>query len=127
MREPFPATRWTLLARAREEGDRGALARKEFAELYRRPVREFLLVIVRDPDVADELTQDFWLSAGIRENGQIRGDSVRWRFWLHSTVDTQGMDGDSGVAWVPGVSLRTGRRGQDTETMGAAKACSPRV
>ena len=34
------------------------------------------------------------------------------------------MDSDSGVAGVPGVSARTGRRGEDTETVGAAQACS---
>src|ERR1019366_7300752 len=54
-------------------------------------------------------------------------DSVRWRFWVHSAVDTQRMDGDSGVAGVPGVSARTGRRGEDAETVGAAQACSQGV
>src|ERR1700691_5940734 len=42
-------------------------------------------------------------------------DSVRWRFWVHSAVDTQRMDGDSGVAGVPGISARAGRRGEDPE------------
>jgi len=52
---------------------------------------------------------------------------VRWRSWVHLAVDTQGMDGDSGVAWIPGVSARSGRTGEDTETVGAAQACSRRV
>jgi len=60
MREPFPATRWTLLGRAREENDRGIQARKEFAEIYRRPIVDFLLASVRDPALADDLTQDFF-------------------------------------------------------------------
>ena len=51
-------------------------------------------------------------------------DSVRWRFSIHSGVDAQRMDGDSGVAGVSGVSARTGRRGEDTETVGAAQARS---
>src|SRR5258707_4186367 len=54
-------------------------------------------------------------------------DSVRWRFWVHSAVDAQRMDGDSSVAGVQGVSARTGRRGEDSETVGAAQACSQGV
>src|SRR5664279_2046265 len=54
-------------------------------------------------------------------------DSVRWRFWLHSSVDTQRVDSDSGVAGVSGVAARTGRRGEDTETVGAAQARSQGV
>ena len=54
-------------------------------------------------------------------------DSVRWLFWVHSAVDAQRMDCDSVVAGVPGVSARTGRRGEDAETVGAAQACSQGV
>ena len=54
-------------------------------------------------------------------------DSVRWRFWVHSAVDTQRVDGDSGVAGVQGISARAGRRGQDLEAVGAAQARSQRV
>lgn len=60
MREPFPATRWTLLGRAREQNERGEVARKEFAEIYRRPIVDFLLASVRDPALADDLTQEFF-------------------------------------------------------------------
>src|ERR1039458_4830562 len=66
-----------------------------------------------------------------KQNGALRrnsgkpsniDDSVRWLFWVHSAVDAQRMDCDSVVAGVPGVSARTGRRGEDAETVGAAQA-----
>jgi len=47
------------------------------------------------------------------------GDSVRWRSWVHSAVELQRMDGNSGVAGLSGVPARTGRRGEDTEAAGA--------
>jgi len=60
MRERFPETSWTLLAKARQQCDEGARARADFAQRYYRPVREFLLVLVQDPDQAQELTQEFF-------------------------------------------------------------------
>ena len=66
-------------------------------------------------------------NAGIRNDQPIIDDSVRWRFWLHSAVDAQRMDGDSGMAGVPGISARTRRRGKDTEIVGAAQARSQGV
>jgi DNA-directed RNA polymerase specialized sigma24 family protein len=60
IRERFPETSWTLLARARKQTDEGARARDDFARKYYRPVQEFLLVLVRDPEQAHELAQDFF-------------------------------------------------------------------
>jgi RNA polymerase sigma factor (sigma-70 family) len=60
MRELFPETSWTLLAKARGRSEEGALAREEFARRYYRPVWEFLRVLVRDPEKARDLSQEFF-------------------------------------------------------------------
>lgn len=56
----FPNTSWTLLAKAREQCADGARAREDFARRYYRPVREFLLVLVHDPEKAADLSQEFF-------------------------------------------------------------------
>lgn len=60
MRERFPETSWTLLANAREQCEKGARAREDFAQRYYRPVREFLLVLVQDAEAAEDLSQEFF-------------------------------------------------------------------
>ena len=60
MDERFPETSWTLLARACEQSDQGARARKDFAQRYYRPVQEFLLLLIRDGEQAQELAQEFF-------------------------------------------------------------------
>lgn len=87
MPELFPATRWTLLARAKEQGERGALARNEFAEIYRRPIRDYLEAIVRDPDLADELTQDFFSTRLVTGDG-IFDDARRERGSFRALLKT---------------------------------------
>jgi DNA-directed RNA polymerase specialized sigma24 family protein len=59
-RERFPKTSWTLLNRARERTDDGARAREEFAQRYYNPVQEFLQVLVKNREQAEELTQEFF-------------------------------------------------------------------
>jgi RNA polymerase sigma factor (sigma-70 family) len=71
VRDRFPETSWTLLERAREEGNQGAHAREDFARRYYRPIFEFLLVIVRDSTLAEELTQEFFCR--LSEKGRIFG------------------------------------------------------
>lgn len=61
MAEQFPETSWTLLAKAREQSDQGAGAREDLAQRYYRPVQQFLLVLVRDTERAEELTQEFFI------------------------------------------------------------------
>jgi RNA polymerase sigma factor (sigma-70 family) len=61
LRERFPETSWTLLARASKDSDDGTRAREEFAQRYYRPVRDFLVVLVRDPEQAQELAQEFFI------------------------------------------------------------------
>jgi RNA polymerase sigma factor (sigma-70 family) len=58
--EQFPETSWTLLAKAREQSDRGARAREDFADRYYRPVQQFLLLLVQDGEQAQELAQEFF-------------------------------------------------------------------
>ena len=58
--ERFPETSWTLLARAREQTAEGVRAREDFAHRYYKPVREFLLVLVKDPEQAGVLAQEFF-------------------------------------------------------------------
>lgn len=61
MGERFPETSWTLLAKARRQDSEGARAREEFAQRYYRPVREFLLILVHDPEEAEELSQELFI------------------------------------------------------------------
>jgi RNA polymerase sigma factor (sigma-70 family) len=58
--ERFPETSWTLLAKAREQSDQGSRAREDFARIYYRPVRQFLLLLVQDGEQAQELAQEFF-------------------------------------------------------------------
>ena len=60
VRERFPDTSWTLLARARKQCDDGARAREDFAQRYYCPVRDFLLVLVQDAEQAQDLAQEFF-------------------------------------------------------------------
>jgi RNA polymerase sigma factor (sigma-70 family) len=65
------STTWTLVARASDraaDGDTAALA--VLVERYQTAVYRYLLAAVRDPDVADELFQDFALRL-------VRGDFRR--------------------------------------------------
>lgn len=64
MRELFPETSWTLLAKARGRSEEGALAREEFARRYYGPIWEFLRVLVRDPEKARDLSQEFFTRLG---------------------------------------------------------------
>jgi RNA polymerase sigma factor (sigma-70 family) len=60
VREPFPETPWTLLARARAQCDEGARAREDFARRYYLPVQEFLRALVQDAERAQDLSQEFF-------------------------------------------------------------------
>jgi RNA polymerase sigma-70 factor (ECF subfamily) len=70
VRERFPETSWTLLAKAREKSEDGARAREDFAQRYYRPVLEFLLVLVRNTEQARDLTQDFFAKLS-KEGGPL--------------------------------------------------------
>jgi RNA polymerase sigma factor (sigma-70 family) len=71
LRDRFPDTSWTLLDLACAQHSEGARAREDFAERYHRPIREFLLVIVGDADVAQDLTQEFFARL-TRQGGLFR-------------------------------------------------------
>jgi RNA polymerase sigma factor (sigma-70 family) len=58
--EHFPVTSWALLAKAGEQCDEGARAREVFARRYYRPVREFLMALVRDSERVQDLSQEFF-------------------------------------------------------------------
>jgi len=80
LRERFPETSWTLLARACKQCDEGARAREDFAQRYYRPVQEFLSVLVQDAEQAQDLAQEFfarllegnWLAKADRQRGRFR-------------------------------------------------------
>ena len=79
LRERFPKTSWTLLAKAREPG--GCQARDDFAQMYYAPALAFLRVRLRNDDLAQELAQEFFarLSAtgGIFEHADRKHGSFR--------------------------------------------------
>jgi RNA polymerase sigma factor (sigma-70 family) len=81
VREQFPETSWTLLAKAREQGADGVRARGEFAQRYYRPVREFLFVLLRDTEQAQELAQEFFVklngSGGLLEHAHPEKGAFR--------------------------------------------------
>jgi RNA polymerase sigma factor (sigma-70 family) len=77
----FPETSWTLLAKTREQCDEADRAKEEFANRYYKPVNDFLLVLVQDPERAQELAQEFFtrlsgpgglLDRANREKGTFR-------------------------------------------------------
>jgi RNA polymerase sigma-70 factor (ECF subfamily) len=56
------ATAWTVLARAHERGDTPALeSRAAILERYGRAIHRYLLGATRDPELADDLHQEFAL------------------------------------------------------------------
>src|SRR5438270_767991 len=61
VRDRFPPTSWTLLAKAREQSEQGARARGDLAQKYSRPVQDFLLVLVQDAEKARDLLQEFFI------------------------------------------------------------------
>jgi DNA-directed RNA polymerase specialized sigma24 family protein len=77
----FPQTSWTLLADARATDAAGEAARREVVGRYYRPIRAYLMAIVRDGEQADEVTQAFFerivlsgrlVRAADREKGSFR-------------------------------------------------------
>jgi RNA polymerase sigma factor (sigma-70 family) len=79
--EPFPDTSWTLLAKAREQGEEGFRAREDFTQRYYRPVQDFLRVLIQDAEEAQDLSQEFFtklsgprglLASASREKGAFR-------------------------------------------------------
>ncbi len=56
--EFFPDTRWSLIQSAR--ADDGLEALETWARGYREPIRTYIQARVKDEDLADELTQEFF-------------------------------------------------------------------
>jgi len=80
LREQFPETSWTLLASARQQCEDGVRAREDFAQRYYRPVREFLVVLLRDAERAQDLAQEFFARIG-RPGGLLeRADPEKGTF-----------------------------------------------
>jgi len=75
LRDRFPDTSWTLLERACEQQPDGLRAREDFAERYHRPILEFLMVIVGDADLAQDLTQEFF--ARLTRHGSLFRHAAR--------------------------------------------------
>lgn len=79
LRDRFPQTSWTLVARAAETT--GTQARDDFARMYLHPVVAFLQVKVRDANLAEELAQDFFCrlleKPSLFQNAQARHGAFR--------------------------------------------------
>lgn len=70
--EPFPATEWTLVARAGEGGRPRGAALAELVRRYHEPLRSHLIWIRRiNPDHAADLLQGF-LTSQVVERGLVR-------------------------------------------------------
>jgi len=59
-RSSFPETRWTLIQRARSEGDTDSHALDEWCRSYWKPVYSYIRAQGRNDDEANELTQSFF-------------------------------------------------------------------
>jgi DNA-directed RNA polymerase specialized sigma24 family protein len=73
------ATMWTQVRRAHDDpGSQGRAARQALLERYGGAIHKYLLGALRNPDAADELSQDFALKF---LNGNLKGaDPTRGRF-----------------------------------------------
>lgn len=81
-KSPFPDTHWSLLGRAAvgdNSGRRPALA--EFLGLYLAALQRYLVVGMRiDPDLAQDILQDFFVSKVMAGNLLMAADPARGRF-----------------------------------------------
>jgi RNA polymerase sigma-70 factor (ECF subfamily) len=76
----FPETQWSLLAEATLNGDaEGQRALGLLCERYERPVRAFIQARVKNPDLAKDLAQGFWLFLLERRTWRL-ADANRGRF-----------------------------------------------
>jgi RNA polymerase sigma-70 factor (ECF subfamily) len=76
----FPDTQWSLLAEATLNGDaEGRRALQQLCERYERPVRAFVQARVKNPDLANDLAQGFWLFLLERRTWRM-ADVARGRF-----------------------------------------------
>jgi DNA-directed RNA polymerase specialized sigma24 family protein len=76
----LPSTSWTLLAAAGRSDEAAAAARAEVTARYYRPIYAYLMAIVRDPDLARELTHGFFEQAILSGRLLARADRTRGPF-----------------------------------------------
>jgi DNA-directed RNA polymerase specialized sigma24 family protein len=77
----FPVTSWTLLAAASESGAAAEQAVAEFTARYYGAVTAFIRVIVRDDDLAQDLTHEFFQERILRAGGVlVRASAKKGRF-----------------------------------------------
>ena len=76
----LPSTSWSLLAAAGRSDEAAAAARAEVTARYYRPVHAYLVAIVRDPDLARELTHGFFEQAILSGRLPARADRARGPF-----------------------------------------------
>ena len=76
----LPSTSWTLLAAAGRSDEAAAAARAEVTARYYRPVHAYLTAIVRDPELARELTHGFFEQAILSGRLLARADRTRGPF-----------------------------------------------
>jgi RNA polymerase sigma-70 factor (ECF subfamily) len=80
-------TLWTLVRRAHGETPEAAgEARRELLQRYRGATYRYLLATVRDPDTAEELSQEFALKFLRGEFHHARPDRGRFRDYLRSSL-----------------------------------------
>src|SRR5947208_2379599 len=81
------ATQWSMLQQAHVGQEEAArLAQEQLLQLYGGAVRRYLSACVRQPDVADELFQEFavrFLQGGLKGASQEKG---RFRHYLKGVL-----------------------------------------
>jgi RNA polymerase sigma-70 factor (ECF subfamily) len=81
------STSWSLLAQSRSgAGDAATAARCLLVERYRGAVRRYLGAILRDDDLADDLTQEFGLALIEGKLGTANPEKGRFRDYVKTVI-----------------------------------------
>jgi RNA polymerase sigma-70 factor (ECF subfamily) len=84
-----PSTSWTLIKKVLQEDDDGVAALEKFARLYMPLIHAYIARRVRNRDLADELTQEFFTRRILASQKLLRkADRQRGRFraWLTASI-----------------------------------------
>jgi DNA-directed RNA polymerase specialized sigma24 family protein len=104
----FPDTSWTLLKNV-SDGAVAAEALNEFTARYYTAIRSFITVIVRDRDLAQDLTQEFFQERVLRWHGTLtQADPARGRFrpFLKQSIRNFLVDKHRAAARTPRADVR---------------------
>src|SRR5438105_12976441 len=86
------STAWSLVARAHGPVEADSAALTALVERYQAAVYRYLLAATRDPDVADELFQEFALRLVRGDFGRVDAARGRFRDYVKSALINLGIN-----------------------------------